>query len=790
MALRIADSSNRFDGATELTGTGSTIDFGQIAGALRRQRKIFGLWVLAGLTFGGAYLATTPDSYRANASILLTGRSNADLENLSIAQGDNVSEITIENALQVLESQRLAARVVEDLNLDKDERFLSERPSGLSTVISQTKRAIKGALGALIGTVSESGSAGEAVSPEEQAALTRNAVVEGIQERAQIYRVGRSSVIGVAFDAQTPELAADLANAYVEAYQADVVQANLAASEATASWLGQRLAELAGEVRETSNAVEQFRRENGLVESDAGLMTEESVRSLNEEYSTAVAEQARSQALVTVYEDILDLGPEALDGQSARLMSEAEDEQLALLQQEYDNLRGRRADVIETFGPDHPEVVRLDDAIATQRDRLFDGISQAAATARGNLAFATARVDAMREALGGAIQTNADAGQALVELRALEQRAEAALNLHESLLLQSERVAQQGTLPVAHLRVLSLATVPLDPSSPSTTRVLALGLILGLMTAVVHAVFREWRDRYIRTGADITEKIGQNFLGYLPILKNLPGAATKSTNLELIEGNPPKGPSILAPPPASVRYNLTSVQEPQSLYVETLRRIRLASDLAWTGKGGRIIGVTSLHPGEGKTTVSLNLAAVLASGGRETLLIDADLRKADLSLRLGLTNQGGLVSVAMNHAPVASAMSRITGTRVNVIGCEGRHAGAFAYDVLSSPALHKTLNEARENFNSVVLDLAPLGPVVDTRLLLGVVDQIILVAEWGRTPRQLISYTLEHEPQLRSKMLGIVLSRVSLKDLHRYSAPDIQPGYEAYYGGGRGLRHP
>ena len=785
MALKIADGSNRIDHVgPEAAASGGTIDLGSLASGLRRQRWIFAAWIGLGLLAGGAYLATTPDSYSASASILLTGRSNADLENLSIAQGDNVSEITIENALQVLESQRLANRVADTLALVEDERFLSERSSGLGIVIGQTKGIVKGTLRALIGVVSRPDAASQrAATPEEQAILARDSVVEALQWRAQIYRVGRSSVIGVTFNAQVPELAAELANAYVEAYQADVLQANLAASEATASWLGQRLAELASEVRETSTAVERFRRENGLVESVDGLMTEESVRNLNSEYSIAVAEQARSRALVTAYQAILDQGPEALNGQAARLMPDAEDLQLAGLQQEYDDLRARRADVVETFGADHPEVVRLDTAIATQRSRLFEGIGQAAATARGNLAFATARVEAMREAVGGAIETNADAGQALVELRALEQRAEAASNLHESLLLQSERVAQQGTLPVAHLRVLSLATVPTDPSSPSTTRVLALCLILGLMAALVHSALREWRDRYIRTGADITDWTGQKFLGYLPIIKGLPAVGANGAGTDLIQLGAAEPPPALAAPRAAVRYDLTSIQEPQSLYVETLRRVRLASDLAWTGKGGRIIGVTSLHPGEGKTTVSANLAAVLASGGRETLLVDADLRKADLSRRLGLTSQSGVVSVAINGVPASNTMSAIEGTNVKVIGCEGRHAGDFAYEVLSSPTLHQTLAQARERFNTIVLDLAPLGPVVDTRLLLGIVDQIVLVAEWGRTPRQLVSYTLENEPQLRSKMLGVVLSRVNVKDLQRYSALDIQPGYESYYGG-------
>jgi succinoglycan biosynthesis transport protein ExoP len=250
-----------------------------------------------------------------------------------------------------------------------------------------------------------------------------------------------------------------------------------------------------------------------------------------------------------------------------------------------------------------------------------------------------------------------------------------------------------------------------------------------------------------------------------------------------------------AKPPDAVRIDLPVLRNPRSYFAETLRNIRLASELSWpgdgvaggAGQGGRIIGVTSLRAGEGKSTVSASLAAILASGGQRTLLVDADPRKADLSLRLGLGGRRGLASVTLVDAPMESAMTRIEGTGVNVIGCEGRHLGPISYDLLSSPKMGRFLADARRSFHYVVLDLAPLGPIVDGRLLLSAVDQIVLVAEWGKTPRSLVSYTLAHEPQLRSRLLGIVLNRVNLRKLARwYPTPDLQDSYDVDYGRDRG----
>ncbi|TNC49148.1 hypothetical protein FHG66_11905 [Rubellimicrobium rubrum] len=787
MALNIADSSRRMDSeAPDHNTREATLDLGQIAAAVRRQRWIFVAWVLLGLVAGIAHLATTPKSYQASAVLLLTGQTNTNIDEVTLVDGESVSEITIENALQVLQSQRLALRVVDQLDLTQDERYLSERQSQLALMTGQIKNVIRSLLSPLTGGEAPAATPEVVVTPEMEQERLREGVADRLQQRVRIYRIGQSSALTIIFETQSPELSADLANAYVQGYTEDIVEANQAVNEQTATWLSLRIAELGDEAREALTAVERFRVQNGLVESAEGLISSDSVRRVNDEYAVALADEARGRALVAAYESVLAMGPEALKDRGTRVLIPNNDEPVSILQQEFDQFLARRDEVLENFGAENPELVRLEAQIDDLASRLYNETQQAAARARGSLDVASERVTALRETLAKLVEANAVAGQALIELRALEQRAEAVSNLYEALLIQAERANQQRTLPVSNVRVLSLATVPLDPSSPSTVRTLGLGMILGLMAAALHTGLREQRERFVRTGSDVTERLGQRFLGYLPAVGGLPGPRRRRV----------VGPETIlleseALPPQPVRLpdvDLPVLRWPQSQFTETLRSIRLASDLALPGEGARIIGVTSLNPGEGKTTVAMNLAAVLAAGGQRTLLIDADLRKADLSLRLGLTGRSGLTSIATNQVPVEHAMTEMGSTGVDVIGSEGPNLGSLAYDVLSSPSLERMLAEARNTFRFIVLDLAPLGPVIDARLCLNFVDQVVMVAAWGQTPRKAISYNLAHDPLVRSRLLGIVLNLVDLKALPRYSATDMQPAYSAYYQEAAGTR--
>ena len=102
-----------------------------------------------------------------------------------------------------------------------------------------------------------------------------------------------------------------------------------------------------------------------------------------------------------------------------------------------------------------------------------------------------------------------------------------------------------------------------------------------------------------------------------------------------------------------------------------------------------------------------------------------------------------------------------------------------ASELLASTGMRLVLRQAREDFDWIVLDLPPLGPVIDARAMVSQIDALVLVLEWGRTTRRLVRTTLEADRQIRDKCLGVVFNKVNLRKLKLYEAH----GSKAYYSG-------
>jgi polysaccharide biosynthesis transport protein len=326
-----------------------------------------------------------------------------------------------------------------------------------------------------------------------------------------------------------------------------------------------------------------------------------------------------------------------------------------------------------------------------------------------------------------------------------------------------------------------------------------------LMAGFVTAVIREWRDRFLRTSDDVQAETGSRFLGYLPIVPQN-SDDTDAESASMVQARPGVL-SWLRPRPtpqarqdtqfrhkraqmpetredvsASDIRNLAYVADnPRSQFAETVRNIRFASDVRMGDRPSRIIGVTSVLPGEGKSTIAANLATMMAAFDDPVLLIDADPRNPGLSRSLRMTGKPGLVQALMGKAPWRSLIQVQQDTGVHLLTCETPKLMSYSSELLGSATMRDLLSDLRAQFPTIILDLAPLGPVVDARVLLPMVDQVVLVAEWGKTPKDLLRATLASEPALTDKLLGIVLNKVDMVALREY-VPRIngEAGYLTY----------
>jgi succinoglycan biosynthesis transport protein ExoP len=403
-----------------------------------------------------------------------------------------------------------------------------------------------------------------------------------------------------------------------------------------------------------------------------------------------------------------------------------------------------------------------------QAQAAFGEITRLAEQYAGEEAAARSREAALRASVATATATNDSASALQVQLRALEQRAQAVTALYQSFLTRFEAIDQQKSFPVSNIRLLSAADAPRAASGPSTVKTLVLAMVLGLMAGAGFGALREFRDRVFRTGAEVSAETGLPFLGYLPDLSRY----GQVTALErMLKGR-------------SDDTQVHSAKHPKSQYSETLRAIRMATEAGLPADRRPVLGIASALPGEGKTTLALNLAALIAASGRTVLLIDADLRNPGLTRLTNARKGPGLVEALIGRASLQDAKFELGG-RLHVVPSLSSTQIAHTSDLLASSAMGKLLDEARRSYDYVIVDLPPIGPVIDTRAILRHLNRLVLLAEWGRTPKGLMRQLLADDPALADMAVGVVLNRVDIDALDRYGptagAERFKGAYAGYY---------
>ena len=204
---------------------------------------------------------------------------------------------------------------------------------------------------------------------------------------------------------------------------------------------------------------------------------------------------------------------------------------------------------------------------------------------------------------------------------------------------------------------------------------------------------------------------------------------------------------------------LVSLTNPGSFAAEQYQGLRLTVERLARSREAQVIAVTSPAAGEGKTVTSITLAGALARGSdARVLLIDADLRRPSLGKTLNLpdADANGLADVITSETgTLAGAARRIEPFSLSVVPAGTPRPQI--HRVLRSPRLEQLLQEARKDYDVIVIDTPPLLPVFDSALLSRIVDGLLIVVAANQTPRKLLGEGLNLVDP--AKVLGIVFNR-------------------------------
>lgn len=712
---------------------------------IRRQFPTMVAIVSACVILALLYLFTAAPLFTSTASMVIDTRKVQLFQQQSVLGDIAVDSATVETQVEILKSENISLAVIRDLHLIEDPEFSS---SG------------GGLLGAAIGIISSIFSDKRAPSEFE---LTRKAL-ERFAKNRTVKRLGATYVMEIGFTSRDPGKAAQIANAIADAYIVDQLEAKYQATRRASVWLQDRIKELRTQASTAQKAVVDFKTANNIVDTGGRLMNEQQLAEVNSQLVLAHAATAEAKARLDRMNDIL-----KQDVPDANVADALKNDTIVKLRAQYVDMASKESIWAMKYGSDHLAAVNLRRQMAEIKKNITDELKRIQESYKSDYDIAQTREEAIKTSLANVVSESQLTNQAQVQLRELESNAQSYQAMYDNFLQRYMESVQQQSFPITEARVISAATAPLVKSYPKTLIILAASLFGGLALGFGAAMARELTDKVFRTTTQVEEQLGANCVAILPALgaltaaSALPGAFARKKN---------------NPEPDLLRY---VVDNPLSRFAEAVRSLKVAVDLNSVVRENRVLAVTSTLPNEGKSTLSTNLAQLIAHGGARVILLDADLRNPSLSRALLPDARTGLVDVIAHKAELEEVVSIDPQTKLAILPAGTTSKLLHTNEVLASKPMRDLVALLRTKYDYVVLDMPPMAPVVDVRVTSPFVDSFVFVVEWGKTNIDVVRHNLRGAPDIHDKLLGVVLNKADTKALARYESYHGRYYYQKYY---------
>lgn len=418
----------------------------------------------------------------------------------------------------------------------------------------------------------------------------------------------------------------------------------------------------------------------------------------------------------------------------------------------------RHTQLSSEFTDFHPEMVEL----RNQGDRILaamvNEISRQIRIGKVNLQDTKAKLQSMNKAY-------LDLPQQQVELTRLQREVKTNAQLYDELKSKYQEALIKEAEKVEEVTILRPALISYSRINPVRTRKSAIaGFILGLVLGLIISLILEALDTSVGSIEEVESFLEVPVVGFIPQI-------THDVALELFstdDGREPEGAELQR------RLRLVGHFSPSSTFAEAYRAMRANVMFSQTGEH-RVLLVTSSTIKEGKSTVSANLATVVAQQGARVLLIDADLRKPMQHKTFGVNREPGLTSYLMGQMPWRDCVQGISDMMLGEFGVDevlqtpgldqldllvcGRRSGSPA-DLLTSPAMAQLIDEARQEYDMVIIDMPPLLHTADASMVAGKVDGILLVYHIGAVARAVLRRVKGNIEAVGGRVIGTVINGV------------------------------
>jgi succinoglycan biosynthesis transport protein ExoP len=631
---------------------------------------------------------------------------------------------------EILKSRSIAETVIDRLQLAKHPEF---------TAKPGWRDSIQTLLPFLAGNR-------EQVSATQQQLRDRERLVSAFVERLSIEPVRKTQLVNIVYEANDPQLAADVANAIGEAYIDSQLSAKMGITQKANDWLGGRLGELRLQLDASEKALQDFRLREGLIDV-AGVRSlgSQELERLGEQVTLMRSKKAQIDGFVRA---VRQFGANDM----SRLETLPEITAHPGVQQvkaEVISAERKVSELSKFYGPKHPKLMSARSELTTiqqnlheQIQKLINGISEEANTVSQNLAALEAEMQRSK----GQYQ---DLSGKEAEYQRLSREVETNRQLFETFMARQKETEVTGNFNSAVARFTDLAVAAVDPIKPNKKLIVILAFVAAVGFGVVVAFVMESLNDTIKTVGEVESVLQQRSLGIVPKM-------------------------VGKKPIAELNRVFFDTEARQ--FSESVRSIRTSLSLLGLDRPLQVLLVTSSIPEEGKSTVASNLAFACKQL-ESVLLIDADMRKPTIAKRFGLPSfQPGLANYLTGTEALEDCIVTDEQSGIDILP-----AGSIPLnplELLSDKKLPELLAQLRGRYQKIIIDTPPVQPVSDALVVSTYTDAALMVVRADQTRSGLIQLSLAKLVNAHARVVGVVLNDLDLKLAERYYG---NFGYYRYY---------
>jgi polysaccharide biosynthesis transport protein len=731
----------------------------------KRKRTVIGC-ALLGLTIAILIVVTMTPRYRATATIELNEDKQggvsalSDLASMAGGGGDEL-KVKIQTETAVIKDDSIALAVMSKmqmLRLGKSGWFSKEQGSVVSVGALPAKR--------------------------------REQLIASFEGGLQVKEVENSRLIAITYTSTDPVLAANIANQIVTEYKSYLLTSNYSSSQEVSQWLAGQLGALSDKVTKSEQDVSDYERTHNLSAAMPGLATLgggsgtssagvsgggggggihlpelDRLTTLNEEVTAAEAQRLEAEAIYRLTETqnpevISSLGSSSLPGLSnSTVISQGNGLQmLVALREQEATAKVAYADAATKYGAKNPRLTEVENQLKSLEEQIQTEMGKIKQRAKNDLTLAEENEKALQASFDAQKAVTSKMNDDVVQLGILMEQARSSRELYDLLYAKLQEANIDSGSSAVNVTIADPARTPGSPWVPKRRLFCETGLFGGLLFGIALAYLLESQDDSLADSFQVEELARVPVLGLVPFHKR--EARTRTDGGLATESSP-------------------FLTDPDGATAESLRSLRSGLTLSGAGRRLKLLAITSALGGEGKSYTVYNLGLAFAATGIKVLIIDADLRRPRQDALFRVERGSGLSNLLAGIGSFNDVL-RPHSVVPNIFLLTAGQTTPLASELLESGEIEKILQAAREQFDLVLVDNAPVLPVADPVQVASHCDGTIGVLRSGQTSRKALRRFVQILARNRIHLLGMVIQAVDM------SASEYRSVYgynvQKYYG--------